>query len=98
MKIKIKIIRGVYGFVDDNGFLKAKSSKDEPFELDEIEARELIEKGIAEAIKGNVKVTTEELPEKSVEESVEKPEKKSSKSKKKEADEDAPVLTAEMPE
>lgn len=86
----IRIIRGVYGFKNKDGFIKAKSAKDEPFELDDIKAKELIEKGIAEAIKENAKVATEELPE--------KPEKKSSKSKKKEAEEDAPVLTAEMPE
>jgi hypothetical protein len=86
----IRIIRGVYGFKNKDGFIKAKSAKDEPFELDDIKAKELIEKGIAEAIKGNAKVATEELPE--------KPEKKSPKSKKKEAEEDAPVLTAEMPE
>lgn len=49
----IKIVRGVYGFVDKNGFVRPKTEADEPFELlPEQEAR-LVRLGVAEYV-GNV--------------------------------------------
>lgn len=49
----VKIIRGVYGFVDDekNGFVTPKTPNDDPFELDDKKAARLISQGVAEEVK-----------------------------------------------
>jgi hypothetical protein len=50
----IKIVRGVYGFMDKDGFVRPKTAADEPFELlSEQEAR-LVRLGVAEYV-GDVK-------------------------------------------
>lgn len=50
----IKIVRGVYGFMDKDGIVRPKTAADEPFELlSEQEAR-LVRLGVAEYV-GNVK-------------------------------------------
>ena len=50
----IKIVRGVYGFMDKDGIVRPKTAADEPFELlSEQEAR-LVHLGVAEYV-GNVK-------------------------------------------
>ena len=46
----IRIIKGVYGYVDSNGIPQPKTSKDEAFELDEDKEKELVEKGVAEYV------------------------------------------------
>ncbi len=48
----IRIIKGVYGYVDSNGIPQPKTSKDEAFELDEDKEKELVEKGVAEYVNG----------------------------------------------
>lgn len=54
----IKIVRGVYGFMDENGIVRPKTAADEPFELlPEQEAR-LVNLGVAESV-GNVAVEQE---------------------------------------
>ena len=56
----IKVVRGVYGFMDKDGIVRPKTAADEPFELlSEQEAR-LVRLGIAEYV-SNVK--SEELRE-----------------------------------
>ena len=46
----IKIVRGVYGFLDKNGIVRPKTAADEPFELlPEQEAR-LVKLGVAEYV------------------------------------------------
>lgn len=55
----IKIVRGVYGFMDKDGIVRPKTAADEPFELlSEQEAR-LVRLGVAEYV-GNVKAEQEE--------------------------------------
>ena len=50
----IKIVRGVYGFMDKDGIVRPKTEADEPFELlPEQEAR-LVKLGVAQYV-GNVK-------------------------------------------
>ncbi len=50
----IKIVRGVYGFLDNDGIVRPKTEADEPFELlPEQEAR-LVKLGVAQYV-GNVK-------------------------------------------
>ena len=51
----IKIVRGVYGFMDKNGIVRPKTAADEPFELlPEQEAR-LVRLGVAEYV-GDAKI------------------------------------------
>ena len=49
----IKIVRGVYGFVDKNGFVRPKTEADEPFELQPEQEARLVRLGVAEYV-GNV--------------------------------------------
>jgi hypothetical protein len=51
----IKIVRGVYGFMDKDGIVRPKTEADEPFELlPEQEAR-LVDRGVAEYV-GDAKI------------------------------------------
>ncbi len=67
----IKIVRGVYGFLDANGIVRPKTEADEPFELlPEQEAR-LVRLGVAEYV-GNTE--GEQEPEDSTQEEIEQEE------------------------
>lgn len=85
----IKIIRGTYGYVDKDGVVSPKTSKDAPFELDKDKEARLVDQGVAEYVE------SEEEPAKA-------PAKKQVKKvvkKSKEADEDEPpVISAADPE
>jgi hypothetical protein len=78
--MKIRIIQGVYGFVNKAGSIEPKSSKDGIFEINDAEGKRLITLGVAE--KGDEKVetatkeavATEKVAEKAITEEEEKPE------------------------
>jgi hypothetical protein len=64
----IKIVRGVYGFMDENGIVRPKTAADEPFALlPEQEAR-LVRQGVAQYVET---VKDEQEPEQSDPEQVE---------------------------
>lgn len=95
----VKIVRGVYGFVDENGAVQPKTSKDAPFSMaKELEAR-LVEKGVAVYVESD---EDNKQPEKK--EEVKKPTPKKSgkvntqKKKESEVDEEPPAITAADPE
>lgn len=46
----IKIISGVYGYLDKNGCVKPKTEKDDPFELTEEQEARLVGLGVAEYV------------------------------------------------
>ena len=46
----IKIISGVYGYLDKNGCVKPKTEKDDPFELTEEQEDRLVGLGVAEYV------------------------------------------------
>ena len=50
----IKIVQGVYGFLDKNGIVRPKTKADEPFELSPEQEARLVRLGVAEYV-GNVK-------------------------------------------
>lgn len=50
----IKIVRGVYGFLDKNGIVRPKTDADEPFELSAEQEARLVNLGIAQYV-GDVK-------------------------------------------
>lgn len=93
----IKIIKGVYGFVNKDGIVSPKTTKDEPFEIDADKEARLVEQGVAVYVEEPVKA--EKPEENPVEDKapVKKPAKKSSKKAK--ADEDEPpFISAADPE
>jgi hypothetical protein len=55
----IKIVRGVYGFMDKGGIVRPKTEADEPFELTPEQEERLVRLGIAEYV-GNVEDTEQE--------------------------------------
>ena len=50
----IKIVRGVYGFMDESGIVRPKTEADEPFSLLPHQEERLVQIGVAEYV-GNVK-------------------------------------------
>ena len=50
----IKIVRGVYGFLDKNGIVRPKTEADEPFELTPEQEARLVKLGVAQYVE-NVK-------------------------------------------
>ena len=54
----IKIVRGVYGFVDKDGIVRPKTEADEPFELLQEQEARLVNLGVAQYV-GTVKDTQE---------------------------------------
>lgn len=48
----IKIVRGVYGFKDENGIIRPKTAADEPFELLAEQEERLVSLGVAEYVGG----------------------------------------------
>ena len=106
----IRIIRGVYGFVDKDGVVRPKTSKDGPFETDDDKEARLVKQGVAEYVSVEPEEADEEPeaeplpvePEAADEEPEKKPApKKSTKkaSKKSEdAEEEPPVISAADPE
>lgn len=50
----IKIVRGVYGFLDADGIVRPKTEADEPFELAPEQEARLVNLGVAQYV-GNVK-------------------------------------------
>ena len=50
----IKIVRGVYGFLDADGIVRPKTEADEPFELTPEQEARLVNLGVAQYV-GNVK-------------------------------------------
>ena len=60
----IKIIKGVYGYVNKNGSVKPKTPKDEPFELSKEQEERLVKLGVAEYVGGETPAEpAEEMPE-----------------------------------
>lgn len=106
----IRIIRGVYGFVDKDGVVRPKTSKDGPFKTDDDKEARLVKQGVAEYVSDEPEEADEEPeaeplpvePEEADEEPEKKPApKKSTKkaSKKSEdAEEEPPVISAADPE
>lgn len=43
----IKIVKGTYGYLDKNGIVKGKTSKDEPFSLSKEQEKRLVDLGVA---------------------------------------------------
>ena len=56
----IKIVHGVYGYVDKNGIVRPKTETDEPFELSAEQEARLVRLGIAQYV---VNVKDEQEPE-----------------------------------
>ena len=56
----IKIIRGVYGFVDKHGIVRPKTEADAPFELTPQQEERLVRLGVAEYV-GNIPAQEEPL-------------------------------------
>lgn len=46
----IKIIKGTYGYIDKNGIVQPKTSKDEPFTLTKEEEERLVKRGVAKYV------------------------------------------------
>lgn len=46
----IKIVQGVYGFLDKNGIVRPKTEADEPFELSPEQEARLVKLGVAEYV------------------------------------------------
>lgn len=103
----VKIIRGVYGFVDDekNGFVTPKTPNDDPFELDDKKAARLISQGVAEEVK-TVEEDKEPDPDPDDPDEGKEPEKapakksssKGKKSKDETDDDEPPFISAADPE
>ena len=101
----VKIVKGVYGFVDENGAVQPKTSKDEPFSMaKELEAR-LVEKGVAVYVDTSVKTEAESEPEPEADKEDEvkktastKKAKSSQKKKTADTEEEPPVIEAVDPE
>ena len=96
----IKIIKGVYGFVNSDGAVQPKTIKDAPFTLDAEKEARLVAQGVAEYVES---VEADEfVPEPAPEpEPEKKPAKRKSRKKsarKKEPSEEPPVLEAAVPE
>ena len=88
----VKIIRGVYGYVTDNGVVEPKTVNDEPFSLSVEEEARLVNQGVAEYV-------DEPKPEPKAESK--KPAKKTSKKSNKKAtktDDAPPTIEAQDPE
>ena len=81
----IKIVQGVYGFLDENGIVRPKTEADEPFELAPEQEARLVNLGVAQYV-GNVKV--EQEPEETATEDTEQVETE---------DEQDPIGMDEMP-
>lgn len=64
----IKIVQGVYGFLDENGIVRPKTEADEPFELTPEQEARLVNLGVAQYV-GNVK--DEQEPEETAPEDTE---------------------------
>ena len=102
----IRIIRGVYGFVDKDGVVRPKTSKDEPFETDDDKEARLVKQGVAEYVSEEPEEADEEPeaeplpvePEEADEEPEKKPAPKKSTKKSKDAEEEPPVISAADPE
>ena len=90
----IRIIRGVYGFIDKDGVVRPKTSKDGPFETDDDKEARLVKQGVAEYVSDEPEEADEE-PEKKP--APKKSTKKASK-KSKDAEEEPPVISAADPE
>ena len=58
----IRIIRGVYGYLDKDGIVRPKTEADAPFALTEDQEARLVRLGVAEYV-GNVKDAPETAPE-----------------------------------
>ena len=56
----IKIVHGVYGYVDKNGIVRPKTEADEPFELLPEQEKRLVRLGVAEYVRA---VKAEQEPE-----------------------------------
>ena len=99
----IRIIKGVYGYVGDNGIPSPKTVGDKPFSVKAEEEERLIALGVAERVEdinAAETATTEAKAEEEVKDET-KVKKTSKKSKKKTADKDdeePPVLEAVAPE
>lgn len=60
----IKIIKGTYGYIDKNGIVQPKTSKDEPFTLSKEEEERLVKRGVAKYVEAAEKhVEGDELKE-----------------------------------
>lgn len=60
----IKIVKGTYGYLDKNGIVKGKTSKDEPFSLSKEEEERLVKRGVAKYVEAAEKyVEGDELKE-----------------------------------
>lgn len=47
----VRIVAGIYGYVDKNGIIRPKTSKDSPFEVSDEEGQKLISLGVAQMAK-----------------------------------------------
>ena len=106
----IRIIRGVYGFIDKDGVVRPKTSKDGPFETDDDKEARLVKQGVAEYVSDEPEEADEEPeaeplpeplpvePEEADEEPEKKPAPKKSSKKSKDAEEEPPVISAADPE
>ena len=90
----VRIIKGVYGYVDKDGIPSPKTPKDKPFSMDSKEEQRLVDLGVAVFVgEPKVEVKAEE-PE------TKKPSKKPKKkaNKKVNTEEEPPKLSAVEPE
>lgn len=57
----IKIISGVYGYLDKNGCVKPKTEKDDPFSLTKEQEARLVGLGVAEYVTSPTNVTAQDI-------------------------------------
>ena len=101
----IKIIKGTYGYVGDNGIPVPKTSKSEPFSVNPDEEQRLIDLGVAEHV-DDVKPVAEKKAEVKAEPKKEQKKpankksgtKKKTSNKKEAAQEEPPAFDAVDPE
>ena len=64
----IKIVRGVYGFLDNNGIVRPKTEADEPFELTPEQEARLVSLGVAQYVETEEEQEPEETEQVETEE------------------------------
>ena len=96
----VKIIKGTYGYVGENGIPTPKTCNDEPFSVNPEEEQRLIELGVAVHVDDEAeapKKAKEEPKAEPKKQASEKSTKKKAKNKKDTADEEPPAFEAADP-
>lgn len=93
----IKIIKGTYGYVGENGIPTPKTCNDEPFSMNPEEEQRLIELGVAVHVDDEAEAPKKAKEEPKAEPKKQASKKKKAKNKKDTADEEPPAFEAADP-